>query len=116
MRYRATLDNLIIEAPTRSAADCVRRLVQLLVPRYTNKVYLLVDPEVSLGTLTEDGLAVVQPGSEPSNFLESFRLIQRGTELTVVSSRSHRFGADEWRALAKELASNGDASNDATLG
>jgi hypothetical protein len=105
MRYRATSDNLVIEVPAPELEEWIGRVVRLLVPRYTSKVYFLADSEPPFdGLRRQAGLAVVRPGQEPSNFLQSFRLLFRGGELIVVSSPSHRFGREEWRAFAEALA------------
>lgn len=104
MRYRATSDNLMIEVPAPELEVWVGRVIRLLVPRYTSKVYFLADSEPPFDGLRQTGLAVVRPGQEPSNFLQSFRLLFRGGELIVVSSPSRRFGREEWRAFAEELA------------
>jgi hypothetical protein len=106
MRYRATSENLAIEVAVPELAEWVGCVVRLLVPRYTSKVYFLADSEQLFVGLRQTGLAVVRPGQEPSNFLQSFRLLFRGGELIVVSSPSRRFGREEWRAFAEELAPN----------
>jgi hypothetical protein len=106
MRYRATADNLVLEVPPFELEQWVRRVVALLVPRYTSKVYLMTDSDNRFNGIEHPGLAVVQPGQEPSNFLQSFRLILRAGELIVVSSRERRFGREEWRSFAEELGPN----------
>lgn len=105
MRYRATSENLIIEVPSSDLEAWVSRIVSLLVPRYTSKVYLLTEPDQPFRG-THPALAVVRPGQEPSNFLQSFRLLFRAGELIVVSSPSRRFGREEWRSFAEKLAPN----------
>ena len=104
MRFTPTNDNLVVQLAPDEVALLVRSAVALLVPRYTKKVYLLADPE-SLLAPAQDGLAVVKPGSEPSNFLQSFRLLLREGELVLVSSQQRRFTRSEWRSFAEALAS-----------
>jgi hypothetical protein len=107
MRYRATGDNLVLEVPLSEMEDWVRRVVRLLVPRYTSKIYLMSeDAGIRVSGIEQPGLAVVQAGQEPSNFLQSFRLIARHGELIVVSSRGARLGREEWRSVAEELSAN----------
>jgi hypothetical protein len=104
VRFTPTKDNLVVQLAPNEAASLVRKAVALLVPRYTKKVYFLAESQ-SLFAQAQDGLAVVKPGSEPSNFLHSFRLLLREGELVLVSSQQHRFTQSEWRGFAEALAS-----------
>lgn len=45
MRFKVTINNLKIRFAADEMVECVSRVVRLLVPKYTGKVYLLVDPE-----------------------------------------------------------------------
>ena len=106
MRYRATADNLILELPPSELEQWIDQIVGRLVPRYASKVYLLNDSGHQFSGARHPNLIVVRPGQEPSNFLESFRLILRAGELIVVGSRGKRFGREEWRSFAEELSPN----------
>jgi hypothetical protein len=103
MRFRPTQTNLVIDLDTDDASDTVRAIVRYFVPRYAKKVYFLSDqPAEWCGS--GDGLSRVVEGQEPSNFIRSCRVVQRGFELFVVSPHDSRAGKEQWRALARELA------------
>jgi len=101
MRFKATNENLTIQVSADEIADCVRRVVRLLVPHHARKVYLFSDQEKPF-EINETGLALVGPKDLPSNFLQSFRLIVRPGELVVVSGQS-RFTREQWRDFATHL-------------
>ena len=101
MRFKATNENLTIQVSNDEIAECVRRVVRLLVPHHTRKVYLFAEQEQQL-EMHETGLAFVGPKDLPSNFLQSFRLILRPCEVVVVSGQSH-FTRNQWRDFATHL-------------
>jgi hypothetical protein len=103
MRFKATTENLTIGLAADEIAECVSRVVRLLVPHYTRKVYLLVEPELPL-RFAETGMVLVGPKGLPSNFLTSFRMILRSDELVVVSGQLG-FTRKQWRDFAAKLMS-----------
>ena len=102
MRYTPTENNLVIQYVASELTPLINGVVSLLVPKYTQKVYILAEP-MSLYSLSLKNVVVVTRGNEPSNFLRSFRLILREEEIVVVPSHSHHVSQSEWRAFAKEL-------------
>src|SRR5258708_2606198 len=105
MRFKPTQDNLVVQLAADEVAALVRRAVSLLVPHHAKKVYFLAEPE-SLFAPNQEGLVVVKPGSEPSNFLQSFRLLLRAGELIIVSSQQRKFSQSQWRSFAEALAAH----------
>lgn len=103
MRFKATKDNLRVQLASNEVAACVRKAASFLVPRFTTTLYLLAVP-ATLFQGSEPGVSVLTTGKEPSNFLQSFRLLIRPGELVVVSSREHPFSREQWRDLADQLA------------
>ena len=102
MRFKPTRDNLVLHAASEELTFLVPLAVSLLVPRHTRKVYLLSELESFLPA-AQEGLVVVKSGNEPSNFLESFRLLLRDGELVVVSSSQRQFTSAQWRNFAEAL-------------
>jgi hypothetical protein len=101
MRFKATNNNLQIQVSGGEIADCVRRVVRLLVPRHTRKVYLYAEQKPPF-QIDEAGLALVGPNDLPSNFLLSFRLLLYPGELVVVAGQC-RFMREQWRDFAAGL-------------
>ncbi len=67
MRFKVTINNLKIQLAADEMVECVSRVVRLLVPKYTGKVYFLLDLERPI-EFVEPGLVVVGPQRLPSNF------------------------------------------------
>jgi hypothetical protein len=105
MRFKATKNNLVVQLAANEVAALVRNAISLLVPRHATKVYFLADSE-SLFVPNQKGLVVVKADSEPSNFLQSFRLLLRADELVIVSPQQRRFTQSEWRSFAEALAAH----------
>lgn len=103
MRFKPARDNLQVQLAPDQVAGCVCKVASLLVPRFTQKLYLLAEPQ-ELFQSSEPRVSVVALGHEPSNFLLSFRLLVRPGELVIVSSREHQFSKEQWRDLAEQLA------------
>jgi hypothetical protein len=105
MRFKATQNNLVVQVAADELAALIHSAILLLVPRHAQKVYFLAEPE-SLFAPSQEGVVVVKAGSEPSNFLQSFRLLLRPGELVVVSSQQRRFTQSEWRSFAEAMAAH----------
>jgi hypothetical protein len=103
MRFKATKENLTIQVSPVEMAECVRRVVRLLVPHHTRKVYLYELMNSAPFPINEPGLSVVDTTDLPSNLHRSFRIIRwPDNKLEVVSGR-RRFTCREWRDLAMKL-------------
>ena len=105
MRFTSSRDNLVVQCTAREVAPLVRAAVGLLIPRHTKKLYFLADPD-NLFVPAHDGLVVLRPGHEPSNFLQSFRLLLRDGELVFVSSQQRHFTQSDWRTFGEALAAH----------
>ena len=102
MRFQATKENLVVQIGANETVALVQAAIRLIVPRYTKKVYFIADP-ASLHVPTQEGVVVISAGAEPSNFLQSFRLILSPGQLVVVSSNRPHFTQTQWRSFAEEL-------------
>ena len=102
MRFRPSATNLAIDLDTEDASEVVKALVQFFVPRYSRKVYFLSD-QSAVWSQSVSGLSRVAENQEPSNFLRSCRVVQKGSELFVVAPRDSGFTQAQWRALADQL-------------
>ena len=61
MRFKCSQYNLTIQLSEAETGDCVRRILALLVPRFTRKVYLNAIPS-ALFQGAHAGLVVVTEG------------------------------------------------------
>ena len=92
-----TIDDSAVEAHVVAAA-------QALLKAGARKVYFLGLDGRQYPSLEENacaGLTVLTPGQEPSNFLESSRIIHREGEIILVSGKvTHKA---QWREVASEI-------------
>lgn len=103
MRFKISLENLIIELGENDPSIIINEACALLVPRFTNKVYFSSDTPIQIKNQLA-GLKSIQNGNEPSNFYQSFRIIKRRSELVVVSSNAQRFSEKQWKDFAAEIS------------
>ncbi|MGH8054813.1 MAG: hypothetical protein ACREP4_12930 [Stenotrophomonas sp.] len=102
MQFRVTSSNLTIALDESEAQNVVSAVTRYLVPRFAKKIYFLSD-QLAVWHQEIEGLSRVIEDQEPSNFLSSFRIVQRGSDLYVVAATRSKFSPENWRSLTKEL-------------
>ena len=102
MKFRPTHDNRVIVAGVDEASAIVERAADLLTPEYTENIYLLCEGSQRIGA-EHPGLRRINPGQEPSNFLQSCRIIVRDGEIVIVSSKEQVLSKQQWRSIGDTL-------------
>jgi hypothetical protein len=103
-RFTPSNDNLSIAIDDSAVEAYVVAGARALLKNGARKVYFLGSSGRRYPLLRQRGSAgvtVVMPGQEPSNFLESSRIIHREGEIILVSGKvTHKA---QWREVASEI-------------
>ena len=103
-RFTPTNQNLSITIDDSAVEAHVVAAARAMLKAGARKVYFLGSGERQYPLLEKSAcadLTVLTPGQEPSNFLESSRIIHREGEIILVNARvTHKA---QWRELASEI-------------
>ena len=103
-RFNPTDHNLTIAVDDSAVESYVQAAARALSRSGERKVYFRGNADrqyPSLKSSKARGVTVLTPGQEPSNFLESARILHYAGELVIVSSKHLRKG--EWREIASSI-------------
>ena len=114
-RFTPSNENLRIAVDDSAVEDYVVAAARVLLKDGARKVYFLGSREREYPSLVQRGcagLTVLMPGEEPSNFLESSRIIHRDGEIILVGASAKHTA--QWRELAsgieEEVAKSANAA------
>ena len=103
-RFASGKDNLRIEIDEASADEYAIAAAWALIRAGSPKVYFRGEPGrtyPSIKAAAHAGIFMVEEGEEPSNFLDSTRILHAEGAIVVVSAKGLR--KDQWRAIASEI-------------
>jgi hypothetical protein len=108
VRYTKEASRLVLDVEPSDVEQTVACVKRFFVPRYARKMYFLGDDDRTypgLELLAEqcNDFTIVREGAEPTNLLQSCRVVHQENALVVVPGEHSRRRFDEWDALIAQI-------------